>query len=68
MLVQSKVIGICRNLSNAGQFHHLLIFGTFVVAYSKVELKRNRDKFVLLHALWAGLRDTSRLVSVKLWL
>jgi hypothetical protein len=44
MLIQSKVISIYRNLSSAGQFHHLLIILTFVVAYSKAELKRSHDK------------------------
>lgn len=44
MLIQSKVISLDRNLSCAGQFHHFLIFWTFVLAYSKAELKRNSDK------------------------
>jgi len=44
MLIEGKFISIYRNLSGAGQFNHLLIIWTFVMAYSKAEMNRNHDK------------------------
>jgi hypothetical protein len=44
MLIQGKVISVYRNLSSAGHFRHLLIIWTFLMAFSKAELKRSGDK------------------------